>query len=550
MQERRILKVMLMGTVVLSLSFVAIFLLILIPEVRTEGGAFPRLGMWWLDPYKTPVEEMGRYHLLIDNFDSPELTEKLKDLRAQAPYQRVFKPIGPSERQLFITDPNSGTSIANPEIERLPSVFFLSQTGTQLSTSIDAKSTVVKVDQLVDGFGSPYFKTGASVMIGLYESAKVLAIDIPNKTLTLKRGYVRPASDHTAGTRIASHISFWPDTWVMNVTQSCPKMFVFGLKSKVTYSEYYMALTQEQVRISYPEGYYSIDSLLNVTQYDGLVLDRLEERQSFLMHQREEVIQLDLEHNNLSTQADAFDASWKQGVDLLILNLRRTVGPIPIIRNNPLLREKADEQGQIYETYGWSNPTQEWWHGLIVGSTSYKENSNLPYLAWDSDDTVLFEVYENERFPTSPHEIVELPEVPNYRRMRYGLTSALMGNGYFSYELSTNGHGALGLMWFDEYDLGIGRRGYLGNAKGQAVQVAPDVYLRKFSKGVAIVNGSESWQTVKLGAYYQHIKGTQDPQHNTGEIAQQVTLRPFDGVILLKLPLLYQWTYNAQQFEE
>ena len=36
--------------------------------------------------------------------------------------------------------------------------------------------------------------------------------------------------------------------------------------------------------------------------------------------------------------------------------------------------------------------------------------------------------------------------------MRFGLCTALLGDGFFSYEVSGRGHGALGLLWFDEYD--------------------------------------------------------------------------------------------------
>jgi hypothetical protein len=60
--------------------------------------------------------------------------------------------------------------------------------------------------------------------------------------------------------------------------------------------------------------------------------------------------------------------------------------------------------------------------------------------------------------------------VPNYRKMRFGLTTALLGDGYFSYEMNTNGHGALCLMWFDEYDNAGAGRGYLGQALGPAGQ--------------------------------------------------------------------------------
>lgn len=56
--------------------------------------------------------------------------------------------------------------------------------------------------------------------------------------------------------------------------------------------------------------------------------------------------------------------------------------------------------------------------------------------------------------------------------MRFGLTTALLGDGFYSYEINTNGHGSLCLMWFDEYDNGGRDRGYLGWPLGPAYRVA------------------------------------------------------------------------------
>jgi hypothetical protein len=56
--------------------------------------------------------------------------------------------------------------------------------------------------------------------------------------------------------------------------------------------------------------------------------------------------------------------------------------------------------------------------------------------------------------------------VPDYRKMRFGLATALLNDGFFSYEINTNGHGSLCLLWFDEYDNAGKGRGYLGQPLG------------------------------------------------------------------------------------
>lgn len=547
MRERQTLIILLYSTLVLSVAIIAILLWTVLPQTRFAGDPYPRLGMWWLNPYEASVEDMGRYHLLIDSFDDPALADKLALLKLQAPYQRLYKPIGPSERQQFIQSPETGALIPNPELKRLPSDFFISQTGTLLTYGVDAKAARLVVDQLVDGYGSPLFRIGGTVMIGRHESARIIAIDEKGKTLTVERGFVRPAQDHTAGTRIASHMSFWPGTWLMNMTDQCPRQAIFGIKGEVNYSEYYLALATGKSNGIYPEGYHSPDNLLDLDIYDGLALDRLEDSQSFIRWQAAAPIQLDLYQKNLSTEDKAFDSAWQRGVKAFVEALRDHVGDkLPFIRNNPLSGDQQTYSGQIYETTGWSEPSLEWWTALMVGSTD-SEIPQVPYLSWPTEATVLFEVYEDERFPTGAE--LQAPEStgdPNYQRMRFGLTSALMGDGYFSYEVSTVGHGSLGLLWFDEYDLGAGKRGYLGYPKDKAQRQSTGVYLRRFSKGIAVVNPTDFYQTVELGEYYQRFSGKQQPEINSGEVVHSVTLKPYDGVILLKLPLLYQWldTFN------
>jgi hypothetical protein len=124
--------------------------------------------------------------------------------------------------------------------------------------------------------------------------------------------------------------------------------------------------------------------------------------------------------------------------------------------------------------------------------------------------------------------------VPNYQRMRFSLASALLGNGYYSYEINTNGHGSLGLMWFDEYDNAGKGKGYLGYPKGQYQKLSNGVYTREFDNGRVLVNPQAKAITVKLDQKYVKIKGKQAPSINDGKTTDTVRLNGFDGLILLK----------------
>jgi hypothetical protein len=127
---------------------------------------------------------------------------------------------------------------------------------------------------------------------------------------------------------------------------------------------------------------------------------------------------------------------------------------------------------------------------------------------------------------------------PNYQRMRWGITTALLGDGYFSYEISTYGHGSLGLMWFDEYDNAGQGGGYLGYPTSDAFvdhDYGQDgkVFRRNFDNRTAICNPSEREATIALEESFFLIEGTQQPDINTGELVATVTISSKDGIILL-----------------
>lgn len=126
----------------------------------------------------------------------------------------------------------------------------------------------------------------------------------------------------------------------------------------------------------------------------------------------------------------------------------------------------------------------------------------------------------------------------DYQTFRYAFTSSLMNDGYFTYSIDENYTSYKPLAWFDEYDLaGTSNTKWLGktidNPPTKAWQNG--VYMRKFENGMAIVNpkGNGS-QTIKIERGYKRILGKQDAVINNGQIADTITLKDRDGIILIK----------------
>lgn len=119
---------------------------------------------------------------------------------------------------------------------------------------------------------------------------------------------------------------------------------------------------------------------------------------------------------------------------------------------------------------------------------------------------------------------------PNdYQTMRYGLTSCMMDNGFFTFNSSDSYND---VPWFDEYNASLG-------AATSSPATSPwqkGVYRRDFENGIALVNPKgNGTQTVTLETTFKRINGSQAPSVNNGQSVTSVTLQDRDGIILLRL---------------
>ena len=114
----------------------------------------------------------------------------------------------------------------------------------------------------------------------------------------------------------------------------------------------------------------------------------------------------------------------------------------------------------------------------------------------------------------------------DYRFFRYGYTSCLLDDGYFSFTDKSVEYSSV--PWFDEYDH------RLGNAISKAPTAAwsQGVWRRDFQHGVVLVNPTTSAKTVKLEPGLRRLAGNQDRAVNNGSVIAQATLEAKDGIVL------------------
>ena len=425
-------------------------------QTETLDFSYPRLGMWWPDPWEQPIGEIARYDWVILG---DWLTEFITPLKAINPDMLLLNSTNACE--LGFNGAENAEPWENEEVRRIPPEWFLTQVGTTLTQAVDAVTTTFHVAAITVTDGStvyPLFVVSDTVLIE-GESVFIEAVDAGARTLTVRRGFVRPAGAHNAGTRVAAHISFWPNTWVLNLSLMSPTATVSSAFGAERWGDY-------NARVAV--------ALLADERWDGLLIDRSDSNQSWLIgNSTARTIDPD-QSNTLLSDYSAFDASWNAGLRLYEQKIRQMVGDGRILFVNWGMPNYDLLNGNNYE----GEPQKDTdWRNLVFGPFpkgsyfDWMKNARQPNLT-------MIETYEDDGGPSPvgdgsyENPCTKAGFTPNYRKMRFGLVTTLMNDGFFSYEINTNGHGSLCLMWFDEYDNAGKGRGYLGKPKGDAYRVA------------------------------------------------------------------------------
>jgi hypothetical protein len=132
----------------------------------------------------------------------------------------------------------------------------------------------------------------------------------------------------------------------------------------------------------------------------------------------------------------------------------------------------------------------------------------------------------------------------DYTQFRYGLTSALLGNGYYSFDYGPADHAQF--WWYDEYNVDLGNKQTVAyNILDKSnTTLKPGLWRRDFTNGVSIVNSTDKEQRYSFTKEeFDRIKGTQDTSVNDGQKVNWVKLAPHDGIVLLKRPTIVKNSY-------
>ncbi len=255
------------------------------------------------------------------------------------------------------------------------------------------------------------------------------------------------------------------------------------------------------------------DDIWSTGDWDGIFYDEFSATASWMNGGN-----LDLHRDGIRDDKTLIDVAWQRGMVNMLKATRDALGSDAVIVTNGDSTDALQPyvNGRMFESFPTPWEAGGSWSGVM---------SNYVRLHKSVGSAPVFIINANTANAGSDTD---------YKKVRYGLASTLMADGFFSFDFGESDHGQL---WrYDEEDV------HLGKPLGDAVNVlapadrrlAPSVWRRDFQDGVALVNSSSDPKTVSLDGEMEKLHGTQDPATNDGSVVTTVTIPPNDGLLLMK----------------
>lgn len=299
----------------------------------------------------------------------------------------------------------------------------------------------------------------------------------------------------------------YPYLWIMNITSQCPD------SSKRSWGQVFQSV------ISLPQ--FSRNA-------DGWFIDNVNPCAFYLRHIERDP-GLDLNGDGIPDQPSQLDLWHVEGMVEFLQQVRQSHPRAVLVGNGGRFTGEESLNGTCFEDFPtpWIRDGEE----------------ETPFDIWRYNMIRLVDA--DHRFQKPGLNIVNgIGNQSSYQAMRFSLASSLIAGAAFSFDRGSSSHAQL--YWFDEFavdpvtgipdnqNIGIVHRGYLGIPKGE-FYLNDDLYCRDFQHGLVICNPWPESKTIHLTSPFRLITGKQDPSVNSGEVVTQVSVRPRDGRILLRI---------------
>lgn len=282
-------------------------------------------------------------------------------------------------------------------------------------------------------------------------------------------------------------VGFWPGAWLLNVTNRAPADAA-GRRWNDFLPEYIQ------------------NTLWSSGLWDGVFLDDALPGATWFVGKG-----LDIDGDGAAEADDLVNREWQTGWKKLAQNVRSRLGPSALIMGNGSALYAGVTNGILFEDF----PRYGWASGFRDYQTSLQANAKPALSA----------------FNTNPNNV---NDPGNWKLMRFGLASALLEDGYYSFDYGNRDHGQT--WWYDEYDATLGKPDGSPYAirPSNANGIVEGVWWRDYERGAVVVNSLKTAEKVDLPGVYERLRGVQDAVTNSGRLETAVTLGPEEGIILYR----------------
>lgn len=469
------------------------------------GLAYPRIASYFIESYVSPAAQavMARSDVAVVDAESGALDRAPLDAIRAANPRGLLLAYLTSEEIPRQPDP-AEQPLAAARFRHIPSNEWLVEPGSTLTSAVSPTAT-----RLVVADGSKFtVRRPHSDFYGPDEPTYLLVDDehmklvaIRGNTLTVQRGFESTATAHAAGARVASHVVFFAGTWMLDLAADAPA------RGGRTWRDDLVDDAAALVAHGPWNGVFLDVCFADISWLNGGVLD--------------------LDRDGVADDPQAASRQWSAGMELLVDELRARLGPnVPIV-SNPGAQDCPHSRLDGILMEGWPIGMPPGYLGYATGAARYARWSPAGRRL-----TIANGFSPKIGFGTIKSGDDEVART-DYAAMRFGLTSALMGDGLYTYDNGVFGHYVA--WWYDEYD-GAGRgRHWLGKSLGPAASSGA-LRWREFEHGLAVVNTGTTAASFTAPPGFAKLAGTQDPAHNDGKpVTGPLEVAPSDGYVLVRV---------------
>lgn len=287
--------------------------------------------------------------------------------------------------------------------------------------------------------------------------------------------------------RGSSRVGIWPGAWMLNVTD----------KSQTDnqgrrWSDFLPQFIEQEV--------------WSTGLWDGIFLDNALDNATYFAGKG-----LDITGDGKAEDDATVDREWKAGWQRMAQNLRNRLGDKAIVMGNGSVAHAGSVNGILFENF----PRYGWVNGFRDYQNSIKANRAATVTAFNSN----------------PNNV---SDPKNWKLVRFTLGSAMLNDGYYSFDFGDRDHGQT--WWYDEYDATLGK----AIAPPQRLQpttgtdIKEGVWWRDYERGAVVINSTAKAATVDLPGVYERLRGTQDSHTNSGKLETSLNLPAQDGLLLYR----------------